>query len=408
MPPYHWWRTVFFLIPAISVYTIVLGAASIVSSLFDRRGYFAHRCARAWSWLILKTTGVDVTVEGLERITPGTTYVFVSNHQSIYDIPVIFASLPYQLRIIAKESLARFPVLGWHLKRGGHLFVDRRHPDRAGILKRWRALVSEGLSLIIFAEGTRSWDGRVARFKAGSFLLAIEAGLPVVPVAVIGTRAVMPKGRLRTEPARVALVVHDPIPRRRVDRADRARRQGVRRSRPRGRGRDGDREAVSARLIAPSPRRACGIVLAAVRDHQGHHVRVTAIIAAGGRGPAVRRRAAQAAADRRRPSDSRAQRRRSSSIIPTSTTSSWRCRPMWPPIRRRTCVPAEADPGRGRRRAASGFGGERVPGRRAKRATSSSSTTRRGRLRAPISSHARLPRRWRAARRWRRWPRATR
>ena len=211
LPPFHWWRTVFYLIPAISVYTVVLGAASIASSVFDRRGYFAHRCARAWSWLILKTTGVRVTVEGLERITPGTTYVFVSNHQSIYDTPVLFSSLPYQLRIIAKESLARFPVLGWHLRRGGHLFVDRRNPDRAGILKRWRALVVEGLSLMIYAEGTRSWDGRVARFKAGSFLLAIQAGLPIVPLAVIGTRQVMPKGRLRTEPADVGLVVHDPI-----------------------------------------------------------------------------------------------------------------------------------------------------------------------------------------------------
>jgi 1-acyl-sn-glycerol-3-phosphate acyltransferase len=211
-PPYHWWRTVFFLIPAISVYTIVLGAASIISSLFDRQGYVAHHCARGWSRLILKTTGVRVSVDGLDRLTRGTTYIFVSNHQSIYDIPVIFAALPYQLRIIAKASLAKFPVLGWHLKRGGHLFVDRAHPDRAAILSRWRSLVGDGLSLIIFAEGTRSWDGRVARFKAGSFLLAIEAGLPVVPLAVIGTRAVMPKGRLRTEPAEVTLVVHDPIP----------------------------------------------------------------------------------------------------------------------------------------------------------------------------------------------------
>lgn len=137
--------------------------------------------------------------------------MFVSNHQSIYDTPVLFASLPYQLRIIAKASLARFPVLGWHLKRGGHLFVDRKNPDRAGILRRWRALVVEGLSLIIYAEGTRSWDGHVARFKAGSFLLAMQAGLPIVPLAVIGTRQVMPKGRLRTEPADVALVIHDPI-----------------------------------------------------------------------------------------------------------------------------------------------------------------------------------------------------
>jgi 1-acyl-sn-glycerol-3-phosphate acyltransferase len=210
--PYHWWRTVFYLIPAITVYTIVLGAASLVSSLFDRRGRFAHACARAWSWLILKTTGVRVTVEGLDRLTPGRTYIFVANHQSHYDTPVVFSSLPFQLRIIAKESLARFPVLGWHLKRGGHLFVDRRSPDRAGILKRWRALVSEGLSLIIYAEGTRSRDGQVARFKAGSFLLAIEAGLPVVPLAIIGSRKVMPKGRLQTEPGHVKLVIHEPIP----------------------------------------------------------------------------------------------------------------------------------------------------------------------------------------------------
>lgn len=211
IPPYHWWKTVFFLIPTISIYTIVLGALSILSSVVDRRGYLAHACARAWSWLILKTTRVQVTVEGLERVTPGTTYVFVANHQSHYDTPVVFTALPFQLRIIAKESLARFPVLGWHLKRGGHLFVDRDHPDRAGILHRWRALVSTGLSLIIYAEGTRSPDGRVARFKAGSFLLAMQAGLPVVPIAIVGTRAVMPKGRLRTEPGRTLLVVHEPI-----------------------------------------------------------------------------------------------------------------------------------------------------------------------------------------------------
>jgi 1-acyl-sn-glycerol-3-phosphate acyltransferase len=211
IPPFHWWRTVFYLIPAITLYTIVLGAASIVSSLFDRRGYFAHECARAWSWLILKTTGVRVRVEGLDRITPGKTYIFVSNHQSIYDTPVVFTSLPYQLRIIAKASLAQFPVLGWHLRRGGHLFVDRRNPDRAGILRRWRALVSQGLSLIIYAEGSRSPDGHVARFKAGSFLLAMQAGLPIVPIAIVGTRQVMPKGRLRTEPGHVTLIVHEPI-----------------------------------------------------------------------------------------------------------------------------------------------------------------------------------------------------
>src|ERR1700687_36895 len=101
MRSYHWWRTVFFLIPAISLYTIVLGMASLVSSVFDRRGDFGHRCARAWSWLILKTTGVRVEVTGLDRLDWSRSYIFAANHQSIYDIPILFASLPFQLRIIA-------------------------------------------------------------------------------------------------------------------------------------------------------------------------------------------------------------------------------------------------------------------------------------------------------------------
>jgi 1-acyl-sn-glycerol-3-phosphate acyltransferase len=195
----------------IGLYTIVLGTVSIASSFLGGRGHFAHACARAWSRLILITTGVRVSVRGLERLTPGSTYVFVSNHQSIYDIPVIFWSLPYQVRIIAKESLGSFPFLGWHLSRTGHLLVDRRNPDREGILRRWRELLKQGLSLIIFPEGTRSPDGRVSRFKAGSFLLAIEAGLPVVPISVTGTRFVMPKGQLTTSPGSANLVVQAPI-----------------------------------------------------------------------------------------------------------------------------------------------------------------------------------------------------
>jgi 1-acyl-sn-glycerol-3-phosphate acyltransferase len=210
IPPFHWWRTVFFLIPAITLYTIVLGTLSIGSSLFQKSGYFAHWCARTWSRLILKTTGVTVDVVGLERLEPGRTYVFVANHQSIYDIPILFASLPYQLRIIAKESLGRFPFLGWHLRRTGHMLVDRKRPARA--VFSWAAgLTAHGLSLVVFPEGTRSQDGRVAAFKGGSFFLALDAHLPVVPLSVVGSRHVMLKGRLATYPGRVRLVVHAPI-----------------------------------------------------------------------------------------------------------------------------------------------------------------------------------------------------
>jgi len=210
LPPFHWWRTVFYLIPAISLYTIVLGTVSMLSSLFDSTGDFGHRCARAWGWLVLKTTGVRVTVRGAERLDRSRSYVFASNHQSIYDIPIAFASLPVQLRIIAKDSLGRFPFLGWHLRRTGHLLVDRRNPG-PGILKKMARLVSGARSLIVFPEGTRSQDGAVGRFKGGSFLIAIDAGLPVVPVSIAGSRFVMLKGRLMTCPGDVTLTVHEPL-----------------------------------------------------------------------------------------------------------------------------------------------------------------------------------------------------
>ena len=219
IPPYDWWRTVFFLIPVIGLYTIVLGTISIVSSVFDRSGDFGHRCARAWSNLILKTTGVRVTVDGGGRLDPTRSYVLASNHQSIYDIPILFAALPLQLRIVAKSSLGSFPFLGWHLQRTGHLLVNRKNPG-ADIVTKMRRLVSEAHSLIVFPEGTRSVDGRVGRFKKGPFLVAVDAKLPVVPVSVSGSRHVMKKGRLMVRPGHVRVTVHEPIPSEGLTRAE--------------------------------------------------------------------------------------------------------------------------------------------------------------------------------------------
>jgi 1-acyl-sn-glycerol-3-phosphate acyltransferase len=211
LPPYHWWRTVFFLVPAIGVYTVVLGTISILSSLIDPTGDFGHRCARAWAWLVLRTTGVRVTTDGIEALDPRRSYVFASNHQSIYDIPIVFTALPLQLRIVAKDSLGSFPFLGWHLRRTGHLLVDRKNPG-AGIVKKMARLVGGARSLIVFPEGTRSVDGLVGRFKGGMFLVAIDAGLPVVPVSIARSRYVMLKGRLMTCPGDVTVTVHEPIP----------------------------------------------------------------------------------------------------------------------------------------------------------------------------------------------------
>ncbi|HET9371908.1 MAG TPA: lysophospholipid acyltransferase family protein [Vicinamibacterales bacterium] len=210
MPPFHWWKTVFFLIPSIGIYTIVLGLLSLLGGLFEPRGVWAHRCAQWWSRAILATSGVRYTLRGAPLPPPDTSCIFVANHASIYDIPILFTAIPRQLRIMAKATLGYFPFIGWHLQRSGHLLVDRTNPG-ASIFKKMQRMTRHGASLIVFPEGSRTSDGRVMKFKGGMFLLAIENKLPVVPITVSGSRVVMPKGRLMVCPADVVVTVHEPI-----------------------------------------------------------------------------------------------------------------------------------------------------------------------------------------------------
>jgi 1-acyl-sn-glycerol-3-phosphate acyltransferase len=211
------WNTVLILIPLVTVFTIVLGTASLLSGLIDRSGRLAHGCARMWSRLILLVSRTHVTVEG--ALPAEGTYVFASNHQSIYDIPILFWSIRRQLRIIAKASLGRIPFLGWHLRLAGHLLVDRDHPG-PGILRRMRGLVAQHASLMVFPEGTRSRDGVVGRFKGGVFLLAIEHQLPIVPVSVRGSRDVMLKDYVTVRPGDVVVTIHPPVSTAGLTRAD--------------------------------------------------------------------------------------------------------------------------------------------------------------------------------------------
>ncbi len=210
LPPYDWWRTVFYLIPVLAGATIVCGTASLLSTLVDPSGDAAHRWARRWGRVILRVTGVRLRVSGVALPDRGAGCVFVANHSSFFDIPVLFAALPFQVRLMAKAALGRVPFIGWHLRRAGHLLVDRARPG-AAILKRMQRMVRHGASLVVFPEASRTSDGRVGRFKGGIFLLAIENGLPIVPVTIVGTRRVLPKGRLMATPADVEVILHDPV-----------------------------------------------------------------------------------------------------------------------------------------------------------------------------------------------------
>jgi 1-acyl-sn-glycerol-3-phosphate acyltransferase len=219
LPPFRWWWTVLVLVPAIAFYTIVMGTCSLIGGVFDGSGRWAHGCAQIWARLILVTSGVRIDRRGQPLPPENESCIFVANHSSFYDVPILFTALPRQLRLMAKAALGYVPFIGWHLMRSGHLLVNRKHPG-AAIFKRMQRMARSGASLMVFPEASRTIDGTVKRFKGGIFLLAIEHGLPIVPVSVVGSRIVMPKRRFMVRPATVVVTVHQAIATRGLSRDD--------------------------------------------------------------------------------------------------------------------------------------------------------------------------------------------
>jgi 1-acyl-sn-glycerol-3-phosphate acyltransferase len=196
----------------IYLYTGVCGAASLIGSFFDSGGRWQHGCARVWSWLILKTSRIQLDIQGLEHVNATRPVIFCSNHPSAMDIPILFASLPVQFRFAAKRSLFHLPFLGWHLRRSGHIPVDRGHPRKAlKSLDQAAEKIRAGTSVVLFPEGHRSRDGSMGEFKAGSFYLAIQAGVPLIPITLNGSRAVLKPDTLHVKPGKVEVIIHPPI-----------------------------------------------------------------------------------------------------------------------------------------------------------------------------------------------------
>ncbi len=199
--------------PLIYLYTMVLGLLSLASSLFDGSGRVQHGFARLWSWLILKTTLSPTSIDGLQAIDHTRPYVFAANHVSALDIPMLYAYLPFQFRIIAKRELFRYPFLGWHLRRSGQLPIDLTDA-RISVRSLKRAVdgLRAGMPLVVFPEGGRSPTGQIQPFMKGAFYLAIKAGVNIVPMALVGTYEVLPMNSFHIRPGPMQLVVGEPIP----------------------------------------------------------------------------------------------------------------------------------------------------------------------------------------------------
>jgi len=198
--------------PLIWLFTGVLGSLSLLSSFFDRNGKIQHSFARLWSRVILGTIGAPIHVEGLEKIDTSRPHVYVVNHLSALDIPVIYAKLPFQFRILAKRELFRYPFMGWHLTRSGQIPVDLENVRMSlrGLHRGIDALKNK-MPIVVFPEGGRSQSGHLMEFMAGAFYLAIKAQVDVVPMALVGTYETLPMSTWHIKPRPLYLIVGDPI-----------------------------------------------------------------------------------------------------------------------------------------------------------------------------------------------------
>ena len=192
--------------------TLIVGTIVIICSFFSRTGNGPHLLARLWANSILWVSRVKVQVRGAEKLDPGQSYIYMPNHQSNADIPLLLGRLPVQFRWLAKAELFKIPIFGRAMRGVGYISIDRSIRKSAfESLERAAATIRNGTSVLIFPEGTRSRDGRILPFKKGGFVLSVDSGVPIVPVIIHGTRDIIPKGHLMIRPAPVSMEILEPV-----------------------------------------------------------------------------------------------------------------------------------------------------------------------------------------------------
>jgi len=206
-------RTYLWTGPLITVATLTMASLSALAGLLHAPADRLHRMARAWAQMLLRIGFVRVQVEGIERLAAGQSYVLVSNHTSYFDTPAIIASIPLQFRFFAKKGLFEIPLFGTHLKQAGHFPIirDDARASMKSLIEGARQIRERNISVLIFPEGGRS-EKKLREFKEGAALIAIRAGVPAVPVGILGAREVLPVGSMHVNPGLIRILVGEPIP----------------------------------------------------------------------------------------------------------------------------------------------------------------------------------------------------
>jgi len=194
------------------VATLIVFFPITLTALFSRSGNLAFTISKIWAWIVLRVTFTRSSIKGLEKIKMGQSYVVISNHQSHFDIPVLVTKLDIQFRWIIKKELLMIPLFGYALYASRNIFIDRSNKEETiKSIRKGIKRLPKGTSLLFFAEGTRSPDGKIHAFKKGGFVTAIENQMMILPVTVNGSRKVLPKGSIVFSPGSIELVIGDPI-----------------------------------------------------------------------------------------------------------------------------------------------------------------------------------------------------
>jgi 1-acyl-sn-glycerol-3-phosphate acyltransferase len=212
MPRWQRWRSNIFQAPIFFLQTGIFGTAALIASLWAKTGRTQHRIAQVWARTCLAVSGARLTVIGGENLHKHPVAVYASNHTSYMDTPVIFATLPFQFRILARKDLWSIPFIGWYLARSGQIPIDTENPGAAlSSLSAGVKALRARMPLFVFPEGSRTPDGELKDFLAGAAFLAIRAQVPLVPIALSGVYDLLPIHTHHFFPCEMTLTVGEPI-----------------------------------------------------------------------------------------------------------------------------------------------------------------------------------------------------
>jgi len=200
------------MLPILLVATFLTAVISIIGGTLGFGRSWGYYCPRLWAKLFCAMTFVRVKVSGRENISQGESYVFVANHQGAYDIFAIYGYLNHQFRWMMKKALEKIPLVGYSCRVIGQIYVDNSSPAAIReTMATAKKQLSQGMSVVVFPEGSRTRDGKVGRFKKGAYSLALEFDLPVVPITIDGAYNVMPRTSLLPHWGTIKLTIHKPI-----------------------------------------------------------------------------------------------------------------------------------------------------------------------------------------------------